>query len=366
MQKILIISPHPQTHGGVVNFIETLKSGLSGYEIHSFFVGSRNIEESAFATGKRIFTGIFDLNRLAKQQKFDLIHINPSFNLKSLIRDGLLLLTLQRLGYKNIVVYFHGWRGGLADKIAGSPLYRKIFIKVFDRVAGIIVLAPEFKQQLEQIGIASDKILLGKTMFAKNLQIPSPHPQNTRQNILFISRFDKAKGIYELLQAFALIADKFPELDLIFAGDGKQRANLEKQAQALHLGERIKFPGYVNGSEKADLLANATIFILPTYFPEGMPIALLEAMAAGKPIITSCVGGIKLVLSNKNAIILEQITPQTIAEAIESMLLSLKSWQKIAAYNADYARENFSESVVIKEIAEIYRKIIAQCQISQN
>ncbi|MEI6730203.1 MAG: glycosyltransferase, partial [Pseudomonadota bacterium] len=242
MQKVLIISPHPQTHGGVVNFIETLKAGLLAYEINSFFVGSRNnLSESAFATTKRILGNICELNRLAQQQKFDLIHINPSFNLKSLLRDGLLLLTLQRLGYKNIVVYFHGWQSGLADRIAGNFLYRKIFLRVFASVACIIVLAPEFKQQLEQIGIASDKILLGKTMFAQSLTIPIP--QNTRQNILFMSRFDKAKGIYELLQAFALIADKFPELDLIFAGDGKEKANLQKQAGALNLGERIKFPG---------------------------------------------------------------------------------------------------------------------------
>ena len=96
-RKLLIISPSPEVLGGVNNFIATLKKNLQNHEITSFFVG-RIGKENLFASIYRIISSSISFANLLLKNKFDIVHINPSMNYKSLLRDGLLLLILRHNG----------------------------------------------------------------------------------------------------------------------------------------------------------------------------------------------------------------------------------------------------------------------------
>jgi glycosyltransferase involved in cell wall biosynthesis len=108
--------------------------------------------------------------------------------------------------------------------------------------------------------------------------------------VLFLGRLEAAKGVFELLGAGALLAPRFPALRLVFGGEGDAGA-LRKRAAELGIGERIELPGWVGPDERDEQLARASVFCLPSH-AEGLPMSMLEAMAAGRAVVASSVGGI--------------------------------------------------------------------------
>ena len=102
--------------------------------------------------------------------------------------------------------------------------------------------------------------------------------------VLTTARLAEQKGLCYLLKAAALV----PEAIFVLAGEGPERANLEAQAGELGLNERVLFVGY--RQDVPDLLASCDLFVLPSLF-EGLPLSILEAMAANKPVVASAIGG---------------------------------------------------------------------------
>ena len=109
--------------------------------------------------------------------------------------------------------------------------------------------------------------------------------------ILFVGRLAGVKGAPLLLDAAARLAGRHPGLTLTFVGDGPERAGLEARAAALGLGARTEFTGYLGQEGVAARLAQADVLALPS-FAEGVPVVLMEAMAAGLPVVTTRIAGI--------------------------------------------------------------------------
>ncbi|WP_204112508.1 glycosyltransferase family 4 protein [Shimia biformata] len=118
----------------------------------------------------------------------------------------------------------------------------------------------------------------------------SPGRRDPAQQVLFVGRLAAVKGVPILLHALEALRDvKGLQLDLI--GDGPDRAALEAQAHAMGLQDRVRFLGYRSQDEVADALTRADLFVLPS-FAEGVPVVLMEAMAAGVPVVTTRIAGI--------------------------------------------------------------------------
>lgn len=354
--SILLVCPSPHVQGGVSAFTQSLTKNINNYKVTPFYVGSNpKTKEMAIAKIMRMLKMLSSLLIYRCTHYSDIVHINPSFNTSSLLRDGLILFTLRLTGCKHILVFFHGWDTAAALRMKHHPM-RGLFVWLMNGTACIMVLATEYKQALTQMGIREDRIFVGSTMFDEEC-IPASRTEQTR-NILFMSRFDSRKGIYELLAAFAAIVDEFPDAQLIFAGDGGENAKLRAAAEASGLGNRIRFTGYVSGKDKTALLRDATIFTLPTYYPEGMPVALLEAMAAGLPLLTSKAGGIcHIVREPENGVVLKDITVATIADGLRRLLGNKSYCAETGAHNAKYARKYFEAKTVTARIEKIYDEI---------
>lgn len=177
-----------------------------------------------------------------------------------------------------------------------------------------------------------------------------------------MSRFVVGKGVYQLLDAFASIAKDFPDLDLIMAGDGAEAASLKRKTAEYGLGERVIFTGYVGGEEKARLLNACDIYALPSKGTgEGMPIALLEAMAVGKPLLASDSGGVKYIISEpENGILLYDVTAESIEAGLRKMLADPKFCEECGKRNEAYAWKNFEAKQVTNEIGQVYQAIARQ------
>ena len=130
------------------------------------------------------------------------------------------------------------------------------------------------------------------------------------------------------------VRQHYPRAELVFAGDGPARHSMEAYVRKHDLADSVQFAGYLRSRDKARLLMNSDVFVLPTSHPEGCPVALLEAMAAELPIVTTPVGGIAdFFIDGKNGILLNDVRPETVAEAISKLLKNEELRCQIGQHN---------------------------------
>ncbi|MDO6725749.1 glycosyltransferase family 4 protein [Cognatishimia sp. 1_MG-2023] len=135
------------------------------------------------------------------------------------------------------------------------------------------------------------------------------------KRLLFVGRLAAVKGLPILLNA---MADQ-PDLSLTVIGDGPDRAALEQQSADLGLASRVTFAGYKSQSEVATALTEHDIFVLPS-FAEGVPVVLMEAMAAARPVITTQIAGIpELVTHEASGILIPPGDETALKTALKSL-----------------------------------------------
>ncbi len=145
----------------------------------------------------------------------------------------------------------------------------------------------------------------------------------------------KRKGHRFLLEAAAIIKQRGVKLRYQFAGDGPEKEELEKLVGKLGLAEEVSFHGFL--PNVAAFLSNVDIFVLPSLY-EGLGVAVLEAMAAGKPIVSSHVGGIpELICHQESGLLVRAGSAESLADAILGLLsqeglaesMGRRAWQKV-------------------------------------
>lgn len=166
--------------------------------------------------------------------------------------------------------------------------------------------------------------------------------------VLTVARLEKQKGHTYLLKA----ASDIPGTLFVFVGDGPERANLENETRELSLTDRVIFLG--NRNDIPALLRGCDLFVLPSLF-EGLPLSIMEAMAAGKPVIASDIGGVdELVTNGKTGYLAPPGDPTALAAAIKKIVSNPQLSQKIASAGKTLVFSEFSADQMLKGITEIY------------
>jgi glycosyltransferase involved in cell wall biosynthesis len=174
-----------------------------------------------------------------------------------------------------------------------------------------------------------------------------------RAIVLVTARLDKQKGHHYLLQAASLV----PTAVFVLVGDGPERASLEAQARALGLSDRVTFLGYRN--DVGDLLTTCDLFVLPSLF-EGLPLSVLEAMAAGKPVVATAIGGTdEAIVQGYSGLLVPPGDPVTLAAAIRTVLSDPKLARRLAAAGKARVHEHFSADAMIQKVTHIYEEILS-------
>lgn len=136
----------------------------------------------------------------------------------------------------------------------------------------------------------------------------------------FVGRCEYDKGLGDLLEAFANLGPGADRLMLVIVGNGQARQALEQRVQESGIGGRVRFLGSLGRREIAEQLQASDFFVLPSH-GEGMPNALLEAMAVGLPSIATRVGGIpELVDDGRNGLLVDAQSPTALASTIRRMV----------------------------------------------
>jgi glycosyltransferase involved in cell wall biosynthesis len=174
--------------------------------------------------------------------------------------------------------------------------------------------------------------------------------------LLSVARLDPLKGHRTLLEAFSHITKVRPLAVLVLVGEGAERATLEAQASTLGLTARVRFTGGLADVRPA--LASADVFVLSSD-AEGMPGAVLEAMAMGLPVVATDVGGTSEALDGGSAgVLVPPRDPQALAAAVAALLDAPERRRALGARGRALVAERYSVEHVVDETDALYRRLL--------
>ena len=172
-------------------------------------------------------------------------------------------------------------------------------------------------------------------------------------NLLFVGRLTSVKGIPILLQAIARLRARFPDVRLDIIGDGPERSKLEAQARMLGVADRAMFHGYRSQAQLREQLARTDAFVMSS-FAEGVPVVLMEAMAAGVPVVATRIGGIpELVEHGECGLLVPPGDPAALADALAVLLESDELRARFAAAGRAKVEREFNLRHEVARLIEI-------------
>ncbi|MEL6518681.1 MAG: glycosyltransferase [Pseudomonadota bacterium] len=170
-------------------------------------------------------------------------------------------------------------------------------------------------------------------------------------HLVFVGRLAPVKGLRVLLEAMGALSD--PSIRLTIVGDGSERATLE--AMAAPLGDRVRFTGYLSQEEVAQILATANAFVLPS-FAEGVPVVLMEAMAAGLPVMATRITGVpELVEDGVSGHLVTPGDPTALAQAITALAARPDGGQAMGQAGRAKVRAEFDIAGEAARLAALFR-----------
>lgn len=347
MFKILINTPNYKdpSSGGVASYYY----GMLGYwneYVRYNVVGRRKGLSGAIWLPWDIIKFVF----LLLVWRPNAILINPSLLKAALCRD-FTFLNLAKLFGKPVIVLIHGFDLGVANSIDDKWVKNNL-----NKASLVMVLANQFRQILKDWGVVTpielvttkveDRMLDGFSIDSRNGEI---------DNILFLSRMVKEKGVYETVDTYTLLKEKYPQLRLTMVGGGPELENLKKYVANKRIKD-VYFTGPLSGEERLKAYREANFFFFFS-FGEGMPTVVLEAMAFGMPVITRNVGGlVDFFEDEKMGRITDSLNPDDFAKMVEPYMEDREMTKRVSRYNHQYALEHFMATTVGERIESLIKR----------
>jgi glycosyltransferase involved in cell wall biosynthesis len=191
--------------------------------------------------------------------------------------------------------------------------------------------------------------LHARQQLLEELQLP---PQT--KLALTVGRLEPQKGYGDLTTCIPQILQEFPEVRFVWVGDGTERARLEQELERLGVGDRVHLLGYRR--DVSQLLRAADLFVFPTHF-EGHPLAILEAMNAGAPIVTSDASGIPEVIHHGlHGLVFAKGDPAALLESLQWALARPEAMGRMAQL-ARLRVGDFSQDGMIRQTLELFERV---------
>jgi glycosyltransferase involved in cell wall biosynthesis len=356
--KILLLIPH-FGGGGAERVTSLLARGLSPdkYELHQGLITQINLDKALPASvhvhclgAHRVRASAFRLLRLVWQLKPELI-LSGMFHLNFLV---LLLRPFFPRGTRVLVRQ----NGTVSTTLAfdGLPVYTSLLYRLLYRHAdGVICQTQSMAEDLVQVlGVPKNRLtVLPNPVDVEEIRAaiglnPALQP-GTGPHLLAVGRLAKEKGFDLLLRAMVSIRREFPQTGLLIAGAGPEEAALKAECHALRLDEAVRFAGSID--HPWTLFPAATLFVLSSRH-EGLPNALLEAAAAGLPIVAlPSSGGVAVLLRNQPGVWLAStLSEDALAASLLAALRALRPGKRFT--------HSFVEAFRIDRALQAYESLI--------
>jgi glycosyltransferase involved in cell wall biosynthesis len=283
--------------------------------------------------------------------RIDLVHVHMA-TAGSVYRK-LVLLRLCRLFGVPSIVHLHG--GDLPRFCADHPRVRGLLRRAMAQVAEVVVLGRFWRDFVrDELAVPAERITVLPNAIAGPEVLP-PRAARETCEILFLGMVTAEKGMDELLAALASPALAAYRWRATIAGSG-QVAHYQRSAAELGLASRVDFVGWVGESKVRNLLQGADLLVLPSHF-ECLPMAIIEAMAYGVPVVATRVGAVdEAVQDGVTGLVVPVGDANALAQAISRLLADPALRQLFGREGRARFRQSFDIAVFHERLTGIYRK----------
>ncbi len=343
--KVLVVATSKKTRGGITSVVKAHETGQQWETFKCRWIETH--KDGRVIIKLFLFIKSF-IQYLSLLPFYQIVHIHVA-SPPSLFRKYFFLIPAI-LFRKKIISHFHPPGPDVLD--GKNKKWYKIFFKNSTKV---LVLSSQWQRWLKEY-----------TDIDKNTEIlynPCPRLkgiayQNRKKYCLFAGTIIERKGYAHLIKAFAAIAEKFPDWQIKFAGNGEIEQG-KSLAKKLKIENQIIFEGWVKGEKKVDLFKNAAVYCLCSS-GEGFPMSVLEAWAYEIPVICTPVGGLPdVAIHGENALLYNYGDIKTLSENLELIFSNEKLRQKISLNSKKLADSQFNIDTINNQLQQIYLSVLA-------
>jgi len=352
MIRVLHVGPNVHARGGIASVIETYARCLANESVSVRRLATVN-------EGTRLRKTLAAMHAYARAPleilRADIVHVHTAS--RNSWRRKVPIMLLTKLYRRKLVIHIHG--GGFADVLdALGSWRRRLSLRLLSQADCIVCLSAAKRAELARhVGDMPTVTIPNPSRFVPEaVDITS----DGRRDILFTGWIEEAKGVFDLIRAFALIVQAYPEkkLRLVLAGKGKLDTCREL-ARECGIEDRVILPGWLAPAALQKLYARALIYCLPSYL-EGLPMGLLEAMAYGLPTITCPVGGIPDVVDDGvQGLFVSPGNVREIATALRRLLSDPAGREAMGTAGRSRVLSRYAPEHVCGQLAQLYAALLA-------
>lgn len=334
--ETLIITPRP-------------REDTSHLDQSILLVGTATDVKSPFHTTAQVSVSVDtnELDTMLETHNFDVIHFHEPW-VPILSRQ-----VLMRSQAANVATFHAKMPGTVMSRTIEKVItpYTKSVLKYFHAFSAVSEPAAAYVRTLDH----TEPTLIPNGIDIKKYVAPKKRPTNDPQTILYIGRLERRKGLKYLLKAFKLLQTTQPQVQLILAGEGTDRAKLEQQVIDEDISG-VTFAGHITEAYKLELLRTVDIFCSPALFGESFGIVLLEAMASGCVTVAGDNDGYAAVMQERGQLSL--VDPQNVEDFARRLRLLLSDhdlqqlWRE---WSVPYA-----QTFAYPKIVDAYEKLYEQ------
>ncbi len=296
------------------------------------------------------------LERALEKRCADMMHVYFG-------HTGVHLLPFIKRWDRPVVVSFHGMD---VQPREDQPGYVDRLRDLLQTLPMVMARSESLKQRLIDLGCDEGKIRLNRTGIPMEgfPVIERPSPEEGKWRLIQACRMVEKKGLDDTLNVFAELLKSYPKARLTLAGDGPLMEKTEKLTKELGIAEQVEFPGFLDSEQLRDLFHQAHIFIHPSRITadqnqEGIPNAMLEAMATGLPVVATLHGGIpEAVKQGETGLLVEERDREGLLEQVRKLIDDDTARQEMGRAAAASMRKEFEHGAQIARLESYYRELL--------
>jgi len=299
--------------------------------------------------GRADWRAVKEIRRYIAEDGIDLVHTHG-------YKADLYGYFAARGAEKPTVATCHNWLGGTA----ALGIYNRLDRMVLKRFSAVAAVSEGVRDRLLRSAIAAEKIKviangIDVAAFERGQALPELRGEDHKV-IGVVARLDLQKGFPCLLDAAGELAERFPRLKVVVVGEGPDRSAIEQMIEQKGLREKVMLAG--ERSDMANVYASMDIFVLPS-LNEGLPMTVLEAMAAAKPVIATRVGAIpKVIEDGKSGVLVNPGDAPALRNAIASLLADHDLCRRIAATGHERVAKDHTAAAMARQYRAMYDEVL--------
>jgi glycosyltransferase involved in cell wall biosynthesis len=354
--KICIIAPSldPQKNvSGISTVVSTIMAHGHNEYVHYTF-GAVDGDKKNLKWLYRMLKSFYRYNRFLKYHKPNLVHMNIPCDTKGILRESI-ILAISKKNKKHVLAHLHG--GEYLMRKPRNTVLNYLLRRILSNSDKVVVLSAVEKASLQQLYNYSAAEILYNSVDTKNIPFKIVEkPAGNKLQLLFLGRLHESKGLQDMVKAFSQLYVEEP-FRFMLCGAGPLEEYAVKEFTDI-MGDDFSFNGIVSGEEKTNIILSSDVFILPSRYGEGLPMALLETMSAGIVPVTTDDASIKYVVKhNQNGIIVDKCKPEDMYRKLKDLFDHPGKLQELSINARKTIVEHFDVNQMIAKLEKIYSEI---------